>query len=267
MRMKKTANQFPIDKKIARDVGRAVADFSMIREGDRILVGLSGGKDSSMLAYALARLRRHTPVRFELAAVSVDPTDGRADFAEVERFAASLGIPFEVVRYPIFDILRRAKDAQNAQKTSACSLCANIRRGILAGAAVRLGCRVLALGHHLDDVVETVFMNLMYSGRFACFDPNMLMDRTGVRVIRPLIYVPEETIIRNARRMEWNILDRGCAHAPSSHRAAVKSAIANLSGIARDLRGNVLHALKKDGDAWGRLETEATMEDGTDDFD
>jgi tRNA(Ile)-lysidine synthase TilS/MesJ len=253
--MRKTANPFTIDKKIARCVGRAVSDFSMIREGDRILVGLSGGKDSSMLAYTLARLRRHMPARFELAAVSVDPTGGRADFTEAERFAASLGIPFDVVRYPIFDILRRAKDAQNTQKISACSLCANIRRGILASAAVRLGCNVLALGHHLDDVVETVFLNLLYSGRFACFDPCMVMDRTGIRVIRPLIYVPEEAIVRNAHRMEWSILDLGCEHASSSRRAAVKSATANLSGIARDLRGNVLHALKKNGDAWGRHNT------------
>jgi tRNA(Ile)-lysidine synthase TilS/MesJ len=253
------------DKKIARFVGRAVSDFSMIRENDRILVGLSGGKDSNTLAYALARLRRRSPVRFELAAVSVDPTDGRADFAEIGRFAASLDISFETARYPIFDILRRAKDAR---KVSACALCANIRRGILANAAIRLGCNVLALGHHLDDAAETVFLNLLYSGRFACFAPNMVMNRTGIRVIRPLIYVPEEVIAQNARHMNWNILDLDCEHAPSSRRASVKGVIANLSGIAGDLRGNVLHALKKDGGAWGRIENRSDNGgDGTDGFD
>ena len=261
----KEADSFPIDKKISRAVGRAVADFSMIRDGDRILVGLSGGKDSNLLAYALARLRRRTPVRFELAAVSVDPTDGRADFAEGARFAASLGIPHEVVRHPIFEILERAK---NAKKTSPCSLCANIRRGILANAATESGCNVLALGHHLDDAVETVFLNLLYAGRFACFEPHMTMSRTGVRVIRPLIYVPEDAIARTARRMGWQLLDLGCGYAAASSRAAVKDAICNLSGIARDLRGNVIHALKENrGEgAWGRLETEAAMEDGTHDF-
>ncbi|MDL2264040.1 tRNA 2-thiocytidine(32) synthetase TtcA [Synergistaceae bacterium OttesenSCG-928-I11] len=260
--MKKTGGSFPIDKKIARGVGCAISDFSMIRESDRILVGLSGGKDSNMLAYTLARLRQHTPVRFELAAVAVDPTDGCVDFTGVARFASSLDIPFEIVRHPIFDILKRAGN------TSACSLCANIRRGILANTATTKGCNVLALGHHLDDVVETVFLNLLYAGRFACFEPHMKMSRTGVRVIRPLIYVPEDAIVRNARRLGWETLDLDCEHARSSHRAAVKDAIQNLSGMAHDLRSNVLHALKhnRDRGAWGHFEAEAVMEEGTHDF-
>ncbi len=263
--MKKRDDSSLIDKKIVRGVGRAISDFSMIREGDRILVGLSGGKDSVLLAYALARMRRHTPVRFKLAAAAVDPTDGCADFAQIARFAASLGIPFEVVRYPIFDILKRAG---SGAKTSACSLCANIRRGILASTAVERNCNVLALGHHLDDVVETVLLNLLYAGRFACFEPHMTMDRTGVRVIRPLVYVPEEAIVRNVRRLGWEPLDLGCEHASSSHRATVKEAIKDLSGIARDLRGNVLHALMRDrgGDAWGHIGTEAAREEGAHDF-
>ena len=260
--MKKTNDSFPIDKKIASGVGRAISDFSMIREGDRILVGLSGGKDSSMLAYTLARLRRHTPVRFELAAVSVDPTDGCADFTEVARFASLLGIPFEIVRHPIFDILKRAGN------TSACSLCANIRRGILASTATTKGCNVLALGHHLDDVVETAFLNLLYAGRFTCFEPHMKMSRSGVRVIRPLVYVPEDAIARNARRLGWEALDLNCEYARSSRRATVKDAIRSLSGIARDLRSNVLHALKhnRDRGAWGHFDAETAMEEGTHDF-
>lgn len=255
-------NIFQLSRKISRNIGKAVSDYNMIRHGDKILIGLSGGKDSGLLAYALRRLSRRTPVRFEITAVSVDPTDAGVDYSSLEKFANDLDIGLEVVRYPIFSIL------DNAKNSSPCSLCANIRRGILASAANRLNCNVLALGHHRDDAVETVFLNMMYAGRFSCFHPSMYMSRSGIRVIRPMVYVPEAEIEREAARLDIPRLDFDCAHSASSKRADVKLKLKELSEIARDLDSNVIHALKssKDAGAWGCAPTEPRQEEADNDF-
>lgn len=227
-----------ISKGVARGVGSAVADFEMIREGDRVLVAMSGGKDSTVLAAALARLRDRSPVRFELAALTVDPTGGRLDLSGIAAFARSLGMEHEVVPHPIFDIIRET----NAP--SPCSFCANMRRGILAAAAVRLGCGSLALGHHSDDAIETLFLNMIFGGRLACFEPTMTMDRTNVRVIRPLIYLSEHAVAAQASKLGQPPLDMGCEHGASSKRAEVKAAIKGLGALAPDMRSSVARAIK-----------------------
>lgn len=251
-----------MNKKTARAIGRAISDYGMIEEGDRVLVGLSGGKDSCLLLYSLCRLCRRSPVQFEVTALSIDPTDEGVDWSPVEKFAHELGVALEIIRYPVFSILK------NSKSSSPCSLCANIRRGILASAANRLGCNVLALGHHRDDAVETVFLNMIYAGRFGCFQPSMHMSRSGVRVIRPLVYVPEVAIEREATRLSLPRLDFGCEYSASSRRAEVKRKLKELSEIAVDLDSNVIHALRrsKDAEAWGFKATEHTLEDGSHDF-
>ena len=237
-----------LSKKVAQKIGRAISDFSMIREGDRILVGTSGGKDSNLLMYALRRLKSISPVRFGLVAAVIDPTES-CDLAMLSDYARSLTIDLEIVRHPIFEILDSSPDKP------ACSLCANLRRGILASAAKRLGCNVLALGHHRDDAVETVFMNLIYSGRFACFHPHLYMSRSGMRVIRPMVYLPEREIVSEAKRLGLPLIDFGCRHAGSSSRALMKAKVGELSLVAKDAPGNVIHALRK-GRApgtWGQM--------------
>jgi tRNA(Ile)-lysidine synthase TilS/MesJ len=243
-------------KKISRKIGHAAADFSMIRSGDKIMVGLSGGKDSMLLLTSLYALMHKSPVSFALEAVTLDPTDG-TDLSGLAAFTESLGVRHSIVKYPVFKILN------GAASSSTCSLCANIRRGILASAAKDAGCVSLALGHHRDDAVETVFLNLLFAGRFRCFRPNMLMSRTGIRVIRPLIYLPEEDIRTEAARLALPVVDFGCRHAPGSKRAFVKSVIASLAGEAENLSENVLHALKnfRHEDTWGCASYE---EDGYD---
>jgi tRNA(Ile)-lysidine synthase TilS/MesJ len=226
-------------------LGRAIADFSMIREDDRIAVGLSGGKDSAFLLRSLCCLQKRSPVNFTLEAITVDPTEGR-DTASLRAFAESFGVTHKVVHYPIFQII---------EKTSAdspCSLCANIRRGILASNAAEDGCTSLALGHHRDDVVETVFLNLMYEGKFRCFHPNVLMSRSGVRVIRPLIYVPESTIAEQAEKLNLPLVNFCCGYEASSMRAYVKANLRRLSAKAPLLPNNILHALKsmRYSDGW-----------------
>lgn len=241
-----TGKNHLLDKNIARAIGKAIFDFSMIQESDKILVGLSGGKDSGLLLYALRRLQLRSPVRFGLSALTVDPTDEGLDLSVLTAFAKSLGVEHRCVRYPLFSILK------SGVSESACSLCANIRRGILASSAKEMDCNVLALGHHCDDAVETVWLNLLFAGRFRCFHPHMTMSRSGVRVIRPMIYVRETEIMREAKRRDLPLVDFSCLYSADSRRAVVKEKIKDFSQIAPDMVGNVIHALKncRESDVW-----------------
>jgi tRNA(Ile)-lysidine synthase TilS/MesJ len=180
-------------------------------------------------------------------AVTLDPTDG-TDLSGLSAFAESMGVRHRVVKHPVFKIL------DDSASSSPCSLCANIRRGILAAAAKDSGCVSLALGHHRDDAVETVFLNLLFAGRFRCFHPNALMSRTGIRVIRPLVYLPEGDIRAESARLGLPIVDFACKHAQASKRTFIKSSIAGLAGKAGNLYANVLHALKffNPEETWGR---------------
>jgi tRNA(Ile)-lysidine synthase TilS/MesJ len=221
----------------------------MIRGGDRVAVGLSGGKDSAFLLRSLCAARDRSPVKFEVEAITVDPTDGARDSSALGAFAESCGVSHKVVRYPIFDILEKS------ETQSPCSLCANLRRGILASTAADLGCGALALGHHRDDAVETAFLNLLYEGRFRSFHPNMLMSRSGVRVIRPLVYVPESAVRAAAERFNFPIVNFCCGYESSSMRAYVKALLRHISRKAPSLHTNVIHALRSvdASDGWDDL--------------
>jgi tRNA(Ile)-lysidine synthase TilS/MesJ len=210
----------------------------MIRDGDTIAVGLSGGKDSAFLLHSLCGLRDRSPIRFTVRALTVDPTDGVRSAAPLEKLTHSYGVAYRIVRYPIFEILHKKA------APSPCSLCSNLRRGILASCAAEDGCTTLALGHHRDDVVETAFLNLMYEGRFRCFSPNMFMTRSKVRVIRPLVYVPESAIREQAEKMAFPMVNFCCGYESSSMRAYVKVLLRRISRKAPYLHNNVLHALK-----------------------
>ena len=225
------------DKKIARLIGRAIGDFSMIRAGDKIAAGLSGGKDSAFLLHSLCALRDKSPISFEIVAITLDPAGG-TDIARLGEFAASYGVRHKVIQHPIFEIIEKSGTR------SPCSLCANLRRGILASNAAEEGCGSLALGHHRDDVVETAFLNLLYEGRFRCFHPNMFMSRSRVRVIRPLVYVPESVVSEQAKRRGFPLVSFRCGYESSSKRAYVKTLLGNISSEAPSLYSNVIHSLK-----------------------
>lgn len=235
-----------LSSKFRRSFGEAISDFQMIREGDRILVGLSGGKDSVLLLTALNLLRQKSPVAFELRATMIDCTDKNLDISPWARFSEVMEIPLDIVRYPVFNIL-----TQRGEK-SPCSLCANLRRGILASRAQELGCNCIALGHHRDDAVETLLLNLFYAGRLKTFHPHMYMSRSAMRVIRPMVYVDEARIVEEAKRLALPILDQQCPFAADTGRAKVKEALAELAGRFPDLKSNAMHALKhfKAEDIW-----------------
>ena len=159
---------------------RACDDYQMIQAGDRIAVGVSGGKDSLTLLAGLAGMRRFYPVPYEVVAITVDVGfEGGSDWSEIEAFCRELDVPFHIAKTEIYDIIFNIR-----KEKSPCALCSKMRRGVLHNTAKDLGCNVVALGHHMDDVVDTFMLNLFYEGRIGCFEPVSELSRVGLRVIR-----------------------------------------------------------------------------------
>lgn len=210
----------------------------MILPGDKIMLGVSGGKDSLLLALALETLRRRSPVKFRLESCLVDQTDGSIDIKPVAEYMEQLGIPLKIINHPTYKII------DTRAERSPCSLCANMRRGILATAAKEAGCGVLALGHHKDDAAETVLLNLLYGGRFKCYHPNMYMSRTSLRVIRPFAYVEERKISVEAARLSLPVVSACCPYGDDSKRKSAKEIIAELEEQIPEIKSNIIHALK-----------------------
>lgn len=231
---------------LRRHLGQAVARWKMIAGGDRLFVGLSGGKDSLVLLVALEALRRRSPVAFSLAAGTVDPTGGELDTAPLARLCETLSVPYRVKAFPLFEVIASRKE------TSPCSFCANYRRGLLNGMAVEAGATSLALGHHLDDAVETALLNLCFSGRFRSFQPTGYQDRSGIRFIRPLVTATEEKIADEAIRLRLPVLTVPCPFASRSEREAMKDFVWRLRQRQPRVRENVLNALEslKGEDSW-----------------
>lgn len=230
-----------------RKIGEAIHEFGLIREGDRLLVGLSGGKDSLVLLVALRALQQRSPVSFTLQACTVDPTEGEGCFDSLQDFCASLEVPYHCVRAPIFRMI------EERNESSPCSFCANLRRGVLSSFSRSQGCTTLCLGHHLDDVVETALMNLIFSGRFSSFSPLTWQDRTELRVIRPLVFLEESRISAEAERLCLPVVDLNCPFSCRSMRAWIKDQVSGMSVTAPSLRHNVLRALRqgnRQGSGW-----------------
>ncbi len=224
---------------VFRLFSRAIRDFGLIDDGDRILIGVSGGKDSLLLAWLLADVKTRAPVRYDLSAVTIDLGLGQ-DFSDVERFLNSLGIPYHVEKTGIVQIVR----AYPTRKTD-CSLCAKLRRGALYNYASKMGFNKVALGHHLDDAIETLFLNMFYQGNFRCFHPRTYLSRTGVTVVRPLVYIEESDIERSAKRLELPVLPAVCPVAGKTCRQTMKELTATISSIFPGVRGNLRTVLKR----------------------
>ena len=219
---------------------RAVDHYHMIEEGDRIAVGVSGGKDSLALLVALANLRRFYPKHYEVVAITLEMGYEEMDFSAVQALCDSLGV--EYIRVPtqikqiVFDIRR---------EESPCSLCAKLRRGALHDAALAAGCKKVALGHHFDDVVETYMLSLMYEGRISCFKPVTWLDRRGITLIRPLLYTPEHYIRSFARRENLPIVHNPCPADGNTKRQEVKELLRTLEKENRGLRERIFGAIQR----------------------
>ena len=230
-------------KRLLSFVRRAVDDYNMIEDGDRIAVGISGGKDSLTLLATLAELRRFYPKRFEIVAITVDMGFegaglGKCDFSEVRELARRLHIEYRIVKTDIAKIIFNVRREPNP-----CSLCAKMRRGSLHAEAVAAGCNKVALGHHYDDAVETFIMNLFFEGRLGCFSPVSYLSRRDITLIRPLIYATEKDVEYFARKRTLPIVKSPCPEDKATERENVKQLLLRLEKENKGLKHRIFHAI------------------------
>ncbi len=221
-------------------LGKAVFEFGLIEDGDDIVLGISGGKDSLVMSWALALLKKRAPVSFALSAVTIDPGAplgfSEQDTCKLASYFRDIGVPYKVVSTNIARIL----DVHPTTDT-ACSLCANLRRGALYKAAKEQGSNKVALGHHLDDAIETFFLNMFYQGNLRCFHPKTFLSRTGVWCIRPLAYISESETKTIAQDLNLPVVSPVCPLAGKTRRQDMKCLSKRLSkdipGFRNQLRG------------------------------
>lgn len=202
---------------------KAIEDYHMIDEGDKIAVGISGGKDSLTLLYALSNLRRFYPQHFELEAITVDLGFDIQNFDLIQEFCHQLDVPYTVIPTEIAAIVFEERKESNP-----CSLCAKMRKGTINYVAKEHGCNKLAYAHHKDDMIETMFLSLLYEGRFHCFSPVTHLSRMDLTIIRPLMYVPEMDVIGFSKKYGLPIAKSQCPVDGHTKREYVKNLIKQL---------------------------------------
>ncbi len=231
-------------------VRRCTDDFSLINDGDRIAVGVSGGKDSLTLGVTLAAMRRFYPKSFTLGAIAVDMRFGDisggedTDYSEIAKLFDGLGVPFTVVPSSIAKIIFDVRKEENP-----CSLCSVMRKGALNDAAKALGYNKVALGHNFDDLIETAMMNLLIQGHFDAFEPSSYLSRTGLTVIRPLLYAPEKDVAYFASKAGLPIMKSKCPADEKTEREYIKELIREQDRRYDGVSHRIFLALKKAG--WG----------------
>lgn len=231
-------------------VRRAVDDYRMIQAGDRVAVGVSGGKDSMVLLLALDCLRKYYPEPFELEAVTIELGFEGMDFTPVRELCERLDIPYTCVKTDIKEIVFDVRKEDNP-----CSLCAKMRRGALNNVLRERNLNKLALGHHFDDAVETYMMSLLFEGRISCFQPVTFLDRSGVTQIRPLIYAGEQKITNLARELNVPIVENPCPEDKGSKRYEIKQLLKTMSVQYPDMKSKIFGAMQRlPLKGWGKIE-------------
>lgn len=211
-------------RKVLSLVRKAVDDYHMIAENDHIAVGISGGKDSLTLLYALKELQRFYPASFTLTAVTVDLGFDNLNLDGIQQFCDHMEIPYHIVRTDIANIV-----FQDRKESNPCSLCAKMRKGALNQALKELGCNKIAYAHHKDDVVETMLMSLIYEGRFHTFSPVTYLDRTNLTVLRPLLYMQESDVIGFVNKYELPVVKSPCPADGHTKREYIKQLLKQLN--------------------------------------
>ncbi len=230
----------PVERRLFHAVGRAIADFDLVSNHDRILVALSGGKDSYALLLLLDAMRRRAPVDFQLVAVHLDQGQPGHDVRPLTDWLMAQGFEHRVLREDTYAIVKQTVPAGHIP----CSMCARLRRAILYRAARELGCTKVALGHHRDDAIETLLLNLFFAGKLASMPARLVSDDGAHVVIRPLIYCAEEDLQQYATAHRVPILPCNlCGSAPNAQRREMKSLLRRLESEHPNLRQTMLAAL------------------------
>jgi tRNA 2-thiocytidine biosynthesis protein TtcA len=235
-----TSDEARLEKSLLGHMGRAIADFALIEDGDRILVGVSGGKDSHTLLHLLSLLRARAPVRFELLAVTLDQGHPGFPAHVLEAYFREKGYEFRILREDTYSVVLEKTPPGKTQ----CAVCSRLRRGILYNAAVSLGCNKIALGHHRDDLVETLLLNLFFAGSLKAMPPLLHSDDGRNTVIRPLAYAPEPEIAAYAALRRFPIIPCDlCGSQENLQRKRMKRMLDELEQEHPHVRASVLGAM------------------------
>ena len=221
--------------------------YDLISPGDRVAVGVSGGKDSVALLAALVKIRQYMDIPFELVAITIDMGFGGMDWAPIAALCAALDVPYHIKETEIGPIIFDIR-----KETNPCALCARMRRGSLHDAVKALGCNKLALGHHLDDAVETFFMNLFNEGRIGCFSPKTYLSRKDITMIRPLVLAHEKDVRRAVEEAGYPVVKNRCPADGVTNRQATKEWLRLREQEDPGFKDRIFGALCRSGiDGWG----------------
>jgi tRNA 2-thiocytidine biosynthesis protein TtcA len=229
-----------VERRLARDMGRALNDFHLIDHGDRLLVAMSGGKDSYAMCVLLRDLQRRAPIRFEIMVVHVDQGHPGYDGAPLEAWLRAEGVPYRVLHEDTYSVVTE----KIPEGKTYCSLCSRLRRGILYQAATDLGCNKIALGHHRDDALETLLLNVFFGGKLASMPPRLVSDDGKHIVIRPLVYCAEAHLAELAALRKFPILPCNlCGSQSEAQRKQMKALLTDLEAKHPHLRQTMLAAM------------------------
>lgn len=227
-------------------VRQAVDDYQMIQPNDRIAIGISGGKDSLTLLYALAGLRKFYPNKFEIIALTVDLGFPGFDLTPIRRLCEDLHVEYHIVKTEIGRIV-----FDERKETSPCALCAKMRKGALNDYAKKLSCNKIAYAHHMDDIIETMFLSMFYEGRFYSFAPVTHLDRSDLTVIRPLMYVPEANVIGFLHKQNLPLVKNPCPADGETKREYIKQFVRTLNLENPGIKKRIFHAIRNGNiDGW-----------------
>lgn len=225
-------------QKLYSYVRRAVNDYHMIENDDKIAVGISGGKDSLTLLYALAGLRHFYPNKFEIIAVTVDLGFEGFDLSGIQKFCEELHVDYHVIQTQIGQIVFRQRN-----EVSPCALCAKMRKGALNDYVKDLGCNKVAYAHHMDDIIETMLLALIYEGRFYAFAPVTYLERTKLSVIRPLMYVPEADVTGFSNKQHLPLVKNPCPVDQITRRGYIKQLLQQINRENPGVKKRLFHAI------------------------